>query len=493
MNLLEPFYLLYDDHLIVFLLLVAILWIPGLQFLRYALDPRGTRASPGILRLLRILDLGATVILGLAGVVSLFALLLFTVFSAADLGTPYVVYGILAAVLMVALEFKSNSAHYMVDARASATLVLVPAFIVPRVGIACGFGVSTVFLSALCVGLFMAAWRYYCMPRYREAFLSLNRFFDWDPELAGEQDGGSQPDGNSSRREQAEFDPNGGGASSRPEDAEYAWLFQGLEISEEMLQSIFVVLGKSLAICSSDDQFRQLCVDEIFYQLALPRRQAAAAAGHIVRGAGLTLPEISRLVGRGEIPRRGLRFARGFLALVTTPLFYDEHVTAGEQRYFRSLAECLGISRQIADGLFAAMAARYDLLLDETEGDYVSSEILRSRRYRRHQEEPRRDGSWQEQRNGAGGSRSDRGRSGRKSESLDSTTDEIRQAYVTLQCSRNDPDDTLRRTYRRLLARYHPDKAMSLGLSPESVAKCTEMTKAINVAWEIVCRDRGSS
>jgi DnaJ like chaperone protein len=51
-------------------------------------------------------------------------------------------------------------------------------------------------------------------------------------------------------------------------------------------------------------------------------------------------------------------------------------------------------------------------------------------------------------------------------------------------------DETLKRTYRGLVAERHPDREIARGLPPEAVRIATERLAAINAAWDRIAAER---
>jgi DnaJ like chaperone protein len=62
--------------------------------------------------------------------------------------------------------------------------------------------------------------------------------------------------------------------------------------------------------------------------------------------------------------------------------------------------------------------------------------------------------------------------------------------YLILGADRGMSDEDLKRHYRRLVARTHPDREIARGLPPEAVKIATERLAVINAAWERIARER---
>ena len=59
-------------------------------------------------------------------------------------------------------------------------------------------------------------------------------------------------------------------------------------------------------------------------------------------------------------------------------------------------------------------------------------------------------------------------------------------AYATLGVSSSAPDADVKRAYRRLMSRHHPDKLAARGLPEEMMRAATERTQQVKAAWESV-------
>ena len=69
--------------------------------------------------------------------------------------------------------------------------------------------------------------------------------------------------------------------------------------------------------------------------------------------------------------------------------------------------------------------------------------------------------------------------------------DPLAEAYAILGASPGDSDAELRRKYRELAKRNHPDALRAQGLPEGMVSKATERMSRINVAWSTIKERRG--
>ncbi|MDY6823620.1 MAG: TerB family tellurite resistance protein [Thermodesulfobacteriota bacterium] len=62
--------------------------------------------------------------------------------------------------------------------------------------------------------------------------------------------------------------------------------------------------------------------------------------------------------------------------------------------------------------------------------------------------------------------------------------------YSVLKCSPDDPDEHVKKQYRKLVAEFHPDKIASKGLPEEFTKFATEKFREIQEAWETIRAER---
>jgi len=64
-------------------------------------------------------------------------------------------------------------------------------------------------------------------------------------------------------------------------------------------------------------------------------------------------------------------------------------------------------------------------------------------------------------------------------------------AYVVLGLSENASEAEIKKTYRALIRKHHPDKLVAEGLPPELIKQATEKMKRINAAYAAICKEKG--
>ncbi len=75
---------------------------------------------------------------------------------------------------------------------------------------------------------------------------------------------------------------------------------------------------------------------------------------------------------------------------------------------------------------------------------------------------------------------------------VDSDSSSTDEAYALLELKEDCSDEDLKRSYRRMMNRYHPDKLASKGLPDEMMRMATEKAREIKAAYEHLRQVRGT-
>ncbi len=67
----------------------------------------------------------------------------------------------------------------------------------------------------------------------------------------------------------------------------------------------------------------------------------------------------------------------------------------------------------------------------------------------------------------------------------------LAQAYAILEVSESASKSEVKRAYRKLMSRNHPDKLIAQGLPEEMIKIATNKTQLISKAYEQICQGKG--
>lgn len=77
------------------------------------------------------------------------------------------------------------------------------------------------------------------------------------------------------------------------------------------------------------------------------------------------------------------------------------------------------------------------------------------------------------------------------SKSTASNTDPLAVSYALLGLDQTASDADLKKAYRLLIRKHHPDKLVAKGAAADKIAEATEKMKNLNAAYDTICKDRG--
>jgi DnaJ like chaperone protein len=70
------------------------------------------------------------------------------------------------------------------------------------------------------------------------------------------------------------------------------------------------------------------------------------------------------------------------------------------------------------------------------------------------------------------------------------TATALEDAYKALGVNKDSSDAEIKRAYRKLISQYHPDKLIGQGLPEDMIAVATEQAKEIQLAYDLIRKNR---
>ena len=214
---------------------------------------------------------------------------------------------------------------------------------------------------------------------------------------------------------------------------------------QQFLLTFFEVLGhlaKSKGRVTQDDiDFATQRIDQL--RLAGDARQAAMAAFNRGKQADYQVRHQVQSLRQGGIARRDL--LNYFLGQVISAALLDGQLDAAEYEVISKVASALGVSK-----------LQLDMMLQMTQARY---------RFQQHQQH-----SYQSQ----SGSRAA------------SAATQLADAYAVLGLQAGATAAEVKRAYRKLMAKHHPDKLAAQGLPAEMRASAQQKAQQIQAAYELI-------
>ncbi|MBQ8706640.1 MAG: J domain-containing protein [Succinivibrionaceae bacterium] len=221
--------------------------------------------------------------------------------------------------------------------------------------------------------------------------------------------------------------------------------------------------GSVLAASSSDRSLKIIFMDELLENLRIYGDARDRVLTEISAGAAMSVPQVRLEMSDARVPADA---AGTFFYIAASALFYDENITRRESDLFLQLADACGLDHDTASAIVIVLAEEHGLYLDETAGVWKS---VSERKYDdlhadRRQEASQEDGI---------------------------TRQDLINAYHILQIPATAGAEELKMQYRRMISRYHPDRAASLKLGEAARAEYQKITQEINEAWDLIRKARG--
>lgn len=262
----------------------------------------------------------------------------------------------------------------------------------------------------------------------------------------------------------------------------------------EFARIIFIPLGFVAVRSSCSINMQYLFVDELIEQFELPDDVGMAARDFVKAGRAASKNEVHRIITSSLLMLDYQQRTSVFLSQISI-LFYDALLIRSEIDLIYEIGSWYKFSKSEIDLLLRQMIGRYGLEYDSTRDCYRTFESWEHRDSNQNSGEndygrqsrndysgggERGDYSYRD-RNGSyqGNDSGERNRGG-------TFSGKLRNAYLTLGVKPDTSDEDVKKAYRRLMSKYHPDRAIAQGLGKNGVKKYTELCQSVQQAWETV-------
>ncbi len=173
------------------------------------------------------------------------------------------------------------------------------------------------------------------------------------------------------------------------------------------------------------------------------------------------------------VNRRLNYVAKSELVMELLALAYaDEDFSTVEENVIKEIARNLNFSNEKYKSIYTIFLKKYE-----------------SQKYKANNKNEKSEKNHNKSDNSKKQSKSNESKNSSNSQSKNKNRISVSEAYDILGVSGDFSDVEVKKAYRALAIKYHPDNAASLG--DEAIRQATETMKQINVAWETVKMARG--
>ena len=173
------------------------------------------------------------------------------------------------------------------------------------------------------------------------------------------------------------------------------------------------------------------------------------------------------------VNRRLNYVAKSELVMELLALAYsDEDFSTVEENVIKEIARNLNFSNEKYKSIYTIFLKKYE-----------------SQKYKANNKNEKSEKNHNKSDNSKKQSKSNESKNSSNSQSKNKNRISVSEAYDILGVNNNISDSEVKKAYRALAIKYHPDNASNLG--DEAIRQATETMKQINVAWETVKMARG--
>lgn len=241
---------------------------------------------------------------------------------------------------------------------------------------------------------------------------------------------------------------------------------------QDHLQSVFRLSGCLAKVDGRVSEEEIHTVEQLISQLGLSDTLRQSAIGHFAEGKQTAYP-VQKMSQDTRLLASTLSYSdkEVVLAFLFQLAYADGRLSSEENQLLNQISSSLGIHKVRHVWLSQKMR-----IAQEREG---FSERFQSA----YQANSRSSNQGSNQRRKNRGKQNQRGRSpfvyGRNQK-------ELLAAYRTIGLEQSATDDEIKRAYRRLMSKYHPDKLQAQGLSQQELDQAKEKVQRIQAAYNLI-------
>jgi len=250
------------------------------------------------------------------------------------------------------------------------------------------------------------------------------------------------------------------------------WLSSGDSKQAIFFYSTFSVMGHVAKASGNVTPEHIQTANEFMAKMGLSSEQVTEAKEAFREGKSLGFPIKKKINLFKQYFGKRQDLCQFFLEIQIQTAYSDSILEPAEYELLLDIAKQLGFTKR-----------QLGLLIVTCEAE------LRFQNYQKDQQQKNKKYERRRANNNAGSSNRDNNRQHRQTHN-DDKSPSILDAYALLGISENESSREIKRAYKRLMSKNHPDKLVAKGLPPEMMEVAKQKTQDIQSAYEIIKKER---
>ncbi len=238
------------------------------------------------------------------------------------------------------------------------------------------------------------------------------------------------------------------------------------------IRTTFYLLGYIGVRSSSDTNLQYIIIDNVIEELHLTSDNASYARQCVEEGRRCSEAEMERIIQDCKNDWKTESKLQNILKFVSSMLFSDNKLTREEVSLFSLVAKWFGIPSETMKRSLKELLRDNGFVYDE-KNEWFYQNQSSSNYYQRY---------YNQQDNQYGNDSNQNSYSSNNGSSIS----QLDKAYKILGINASTSDADAKKAYKKMMLRYHPDRAYAKGLGDEGVKQYTELSQQIQEAWGII-------